>query len=53
MDVAEAADIQAISGYDGSASDYDITGYSSGFIQPVIAYSIKQVWILSLPMTLR
>ena len=32
MDVAEAADIQAISGYDGSASDYDITDTAAALI---------------------
>ena len=32
VDVAEAADIQAISGYDGSASDYDITDTAAALI---------------------
>ena len=32
VDVAEAADIQSISGYDGSASDYDITDTAAALI---------------------
>ena len=32
VDVADAADIQAISGYDGSASDYDITDTAAALI---------------------
>ena len=32
VDTAEAADIQSISGYDGSASDYDITDTAAALI---------------------
>ena len=32
VDAEEAADIQAISGYDGSASDYDITDTAAALI---------------------
>ena len=51
VDVAEAADIQSISGYDDSASDYDITDTAAALISAVIAYSIKQVWMLLQPAT--